>query len=163
MGMEIISVPVKIPEGANVIIGQTHFIKSVEDIYEAIMTATSGRIKFGLAFSEASGACLIRLEGNNEALTRLAAESLLQIGAGHSFLILLQEGFPINILNVLKQVPEVCSIFCATANPVEVILFQGKTGRAVLGVIDGASPKGIEDKEGITWRKEFLRKVGYKR
>ena len=162
MGMEIISVPVKIPEGANVIIGQTHFIKSVEDIYEAIMTATSGRIKFGLAFSEASGACLIRLEGNNEALTRLAAESLLQIGAGHSFLILLQEGFPINILNAVKMCQEVCSIFCATANPVEVILAQSEQGRGVLGVIDGASPKGIEKEDGIAWRKDLLRKIKYK-
>ena len=151
-----------VPEGANIILGQTHFIKSVEDIYEAIVSVNPS-IKFGLAFCEASGECLIRLEGNDENLKQLAAKNASNIGAGHSFIIVMKEGFPINILNAVKNVPEVCRIYCATANPVEVIVAETSQGRGVMGVIDGSSPKGIEDEKGIKWRKELLRKIGYKR
>jgi len=151
-----------VPEGANVILGQTHFIKSVEDIYEAIVNANPS-IKFGLGFCEASGECLIRVEGNDEKLKQIAAKNASNIGAGHSFLIVMTGGFPINILNALKNIPEVCSIYCATANPVEVIIAETSQGRGVMGVIDGSSPKGIEDEAGVKWRKELLRKIGYKR
>jgi len=151
-----------IPEGANVILGQAHFIKSVEDIYEAIVNANPS-IKFGLGFCEASGECLIRVEGNDEKLKEIASQNAFKIGAGHSFLIVMTGGFPINILNALKNIPEVCSIYCATANPVEVIIAETSQGRGVMGVIDGSSPKGIEDEAGVKWRKELLRKIGYKR
>ncbi|MBU0533366.1 MAG: adenosine-specific kinase [Candidatus Omnitrophica bacterium] len=151
-----------IPEGANIILGQAHFIKSVEDIYEAIVNINPF-IKFGVAFCEASGKCLIRVEGNDEQLKEIASKNALKIGAGHCFIIVMKEGFPINILNALKNIPEVCSIYCATANSVEVILAETGQGRGVMGVIDGSSPKGIEDEAGIKWRKELLRKIGYKR
>lgn len=151
-----------IPEGANIILGQTHFIKSVEDIYEAIVNVNPS-IKFGIGFCEASGECLIRLEGNDEKLKQIAAKNASNIGAGHSFIIVMTGGFPVNILNALKNIPEVCSIYCATANPVEVIIAETSQGRGVMGVIDGFSPKGIEDEEGVKWRKELLRKIGYKR
>ncbi len=150
------------PEAANVILGQTHFIKTVEDIYE-VLVGGSPDIKFGLGFCESSGACLVRAEGNDENLKKLACENALNIGAGHSFIIILENAFPINVLNAIKNVPEVCTIFCATANPVEVIVAESGQGRAILGVIDGLKPKGIEGEEDVKWRKDFLRKLGYKR
>ena len=151
-----------IPEGANIILGQTHFIKSVEDIYEAMVNANPS-IKFGIAFCEASDKCLVRIDGNDEKLKEIASKNAFKIGAGHLFIIVMREGFPINVLKSLKDVPEVCSIYCATANPVEVIVAETPQGRGVIGIIDGSSPKGIEDEEGIKWRKELLRKIGYKR
>jgi adenosine/AMP kinase len=150
-----------IPEGCNIIVGQTHFIKTVEDLYE-IMVGSVPNAKFGIAFCEASGACLVRIEGNDEALKEAAVKNAMKIGAGHTFVILLKDAFPINILNAVKMCHEVCTIFCATANPVEVILAQSDLGRGVLGVIDGFSPKGIEKEDGIAWRKELLRKFKYK-
>jgi adenosine/AMP kinase len=160
--MELHSVRLHIPENANIILGQSHFIKTVEDIYEAIVT-TAPQMKFGLAFNEASGACLTRADGNDTALQESAVENLQSIGAGHVFLIVLREGFPIQILGRIKEVPEVVGIFCATANPVEVIVAQTEQGRGVLGVIDGSSPKGVEDAAGVEWRHGLLRKIGYKR
>ncbi|MDW8072115.1 MAG: adenosine-specific kinase [Anaerolineae bacterium] len=150
------------PANVNFILGQTHFIKSVEDIHEALVTAVPG-IKFGLAFCEASGACLVRWSGTDEAMIELARQNAQMIGAGHSFIVFLAEGFyPINVLNAIKMVPEVCRIFCATANPTQVIVAQTEQGRAILGVVDGASPRGVEGPEEIAWRKELLRKFGYK-
>ncbi len=155
-------VKVEKPETVNVIIGQTHFIKSVEDIHEAMVTAVPG-IKFGLAFCEASGKALVRWSGTDEALIELAQKAAMAIGAGHSFVLFLGEGFyPVNVLNALKMVPEVARIFCATANPLEVIVAETAQGRGILGVIDGVPPKGIEDEEGINWRHGFLRMIGYK-
>jgi len=160
--MQLTTLKIEKPEAVNFILGQTHFIKSVEDIHEALVTAVPG-IKFGLAFCEASGVCLVRWTGTDEAMIELAKKNAQAIGAGHSFIVFLAEGFyPINVLNALKMVPEVCSIFCATANPTEVIVAETEQGRGILGVIDGSSPKGIEDEGGITWRKGFLRKIGYK-
>jgi adenosine/AMP kinase len=160
--MEIQIVRIEKPEATNFILGQSHFIKTVEDLHEALMGAVPG-IKFGLAFCEASGNCLIRWSGNDEALIELATENAQVIGAGHSFIVFLGEGFfPINVLNAVKNVPEVARIFCATANPTEVLIAQTDQGRGILGVVDGFSPKGIEDEEGITWRKDFLRMIGYK-
>ena len=160
--MQLTTVTIEKPEAVNFILGQTHFIKSVEDIHEALVNAVPG-IKFGLAFCESSGACLVRWTGTDEAMIELAKKNAQAIGAGHSFIVFLAEGFyPINVLNALKMVPEVCRIFCATANPTEVIVAEGAEGRGILGVIDGFSPKGIEDEEGITWRKNFLRMIGYK-
>ena len=160
--MEIRTVKIEKPEAVNFILGQSHFIKSVEDIHEAVITTVPG-IKFGLAFCEASGKCLIRWSGNDDAMIELAKTNAQAIGAGHSFILFLGEGFyPINILNTLKNVPEVARIFCATANPVEVIIAQTDQGRGILGVVDGFSPQGIEDEEGIAWRKDFLRMIGYK-
>jgi adenosine/AMP kinase len=150
-----------IPEGANLILGQSHFIKTVEDLYEILVGAAPG-IKFGLAFSEASGDCLIRVEGNDPELKAAATENARLIGAGHTFNILMKEAFPINVLNAVKLCPEVCRIFCATANPVEVILVQTELGRGILGVVDGFSPKGVEDDAGRAWRHDILRKFGYK-
>jgi len=160
--MELLAVKLTIPENANLILGQTHFIKSVEDLYEAIVNTVPG-MKFGLAFNEASGACLTRTEGNDEELRRAAVENATAIGAGHLFVIVLREGYPINILKRVQEVPEVCNIYCATANPVEVIVAQTGQGRGVLGVVDGFSPKGVEGEADVTWRKELLRKIGYKR
>jgi adenosine/AMP kinase len=160
--MEIQIVRIEKPEATNFILGQSHFIKTVEDLHEALMGAVPG-IKFGLAFCEASGNCLIRWSGNDEALIELATKNAQAIGAGHSFIVFLGEGFfPINVLNAVKNVPEVARIFCATANPTEVLIAQTDQGRGILGVVDGFSPKGIEDEEGITWRKDFLRMIGYK-
>jgi adenosine/AMP kinase len=160
--MQLTTFKIEKPEVVNFILGQTHFIKSVEDIHEALVTAVPG-IKFGLAFCEASGACLVRWTGTDEAMIEIAKKNAQAIGAGHSFIVVLGEGFyPINVLNALKMVPEVCRIFCATANPTEVIVAETEQGRGILGVIDGSSPKGIEDEGGITWRKGFLRKIGYK-
>jgi len=161
--MEIKFEAVKIdkPEELNVIIGQTHFIKTVEDIYELIVSSVPNA-KFGLAFCEASGKCLIRAEGNDEALKKIAVGNAQAIGCGHSFLLILKDVYPINILNQLKNLSEVCNIFCATANPLEVIVAQTQSGRGIMGVIDGSSPKGIEGSEDIKWRKDLLRKIGYK-
>ncbi len=160
--MQLIPLKIEKPEAVNFILGQTHFIKSVEDIHEALVNAVPG-IKFGLAFCEASGACLVRWSGTDEAMIALAKKNAQAIGAGHSFIVFLAEGFyPVNVLNALKLVPEVCRIFCATANPTEVIVAETEQGRGILGVIDGSSPQGIEDDEGIAWRKGFLRKIGYK-
>ena len=159
--MELKTVKVVKPEEVNFILGQTHFIKSVEDLYEALVGAVPG-CKFGLAFCEASGACLVRWAGTDEEMIELAKKNALALSAGHSFIVFLKNAFPINVLNTIKMVPEVCGIFCATANPVEVILAESEQGRGILGVIDGASPKGVEDEEGIAWRTGFLRKIGYK-
>ncbi len=160
--MELKTVNIKIPENANVIIGQTHFIKSVEDMYEVIAgTVPKGR--FGLAFNEASGPCLVRVEGNDEKLKRSATENATSIGAGHCFVVVLEDCYPINVLNAIKGLQEVCSIFCATANPVEVIVAENELGRGILGVIDGEKPKGVEGAKDVEDRKSFLRKIGYKR
>lgn len=159
--MEIKSVKIDVPEGCNVILGQTHFIKSAEDMYEALVSSVPG-IKFGLAFNEASGPCLTRHEGTDGNLRRIAREKAFEIGAGHVFVVYLEEAYPINVLNAIKNVPEVCNIFCATANPIEVILVESEQGRGVVGVIDGFCAKGIEKDEDIRARKEFLRKIGYK-
>jgi len=159
--MEITSVPLEIPEGTNIIFGQTHFIKTVEDLYE-IMVASVSQARFGIAFCEASGACRIRVEGNDEELKKVAVRNAQAVAAGHTFLLLLRDAYPINVLNAIKGCSEVCSIYCATANPVEVILAQSDQGRGVLGVIDGVSPKGMEKEDGVAWRKELLRKFKYK-
>ncbi len=160
--MNLITVKVEKPEEVNFILGQSHFIKTVEDVHEVLVTAVPG-IKFGLAFCEASGKCLIRWSGTDEAMIDLARENAQAIGAGHSFIIFLADGYyPINVLNAVKDVAEVCSIFCATANPTEVLIAETELGRAILGVVDGASPKGIEGEEDIAWRKGFLRMIGYK-
>jgi uncharacterized protein len=159
--MELKTVKMEFPEEANIIIGQTHFIKTTEDLYEVMVNAVPG-IKFGLAFNEASGPCLIRAEGNDQELKSLAIKNVKVIGAGHIFVIILKDAFPINILNSIKNCPEICTIFCATANQVEVIIAQTDLGRGVLGVIDGYSPKGVETNKDIQERKEFLRKIGYK-
>ncbi len=159
--MELSTVSIAIPEGCNVILGQTHFIKTAEDLYEIVAGAVPGA-KFGIAFTEASGPCLIRTEGNDEALVTAAASSLQAIGAGHVFCIFLKNAFPINILNQVKNCPEVCRIFCATANPLEVVVASGADGKGVLGVIDGSSPRGVETAADRQQRKEFLRKIGYK-
>jgi len=160
--MELTSVPIQKPEEINFILGQSHFIKTVEDIHETLVGAVPG-IKFGLAFCEASGACLVRATGTDEAMIELARQNALAIGAGHSFILFLGAGFfPINVLNQVKMVPEVCRIYCATANPVEVILAETSQGRGILGVVDGASPKGVEAEDDVNWRKGFLRQIGYK-
>ena len=163
--IDINSVDIKKPEDMNFILGQTHFIKSVEDIYEAIVN-TVPNAKFGIAFCEASGACKVRSEGNDDELKKLAEKNALNISAGHSFIIFLKDCFPLNILNSIKNIPEVCNIYCATANPTKVIIAQGingkEKGRGILGVIDGFSPKGLENKEEIAWRKKFLRDIKYK-
>ena len=160
--MEILNVPLRIPEGANLIFGQSHFIKTVEDLYEAIIN-TNPNMEFGIAFCEASGDRLIRVEGNDDEMKAAAVESALAVGAGHTFFIFLRRGFPINILSRIKEVPEVVTLFCATANPVEVIVAQSAQGCGVLGVIDGGNPLGIEGPEGVEWRHSLLRKFGYKR
>jgi len=159
--MELKKVRTEFPEDANIIIGQTHFIKSAEDLYEVMVNAVPN-IKFGLAFNEASGPCLVRAEGNDSALKALAIKNVKAIGAGHVFVIVLKDAFPINVLNAIKNCPEICSIFCATANSVEVIIAQTDLGRGVLGVIDGNSPKGVETDKDVRERKEFLRMIGYK-
>jgi uncharacterized protein len=159
--MELTSVRIDIPEGCNIILGQTHFIKTAEDLYEIIVTAVP-QAKFGMAFTEASGPCLIRTEGNDDQLIHVSIKNLQEIGAGHVFCILLKDAFPINVLNQIKSCAEVCTIFCATANPVEVVMAETSQGKGILGVIDGFSPKGVEGAEDKAHRKEFLRKIGYK-
>jgi adenosine/AMP kinase len=160
--MELKSVRLEIPEGGNIILGQSHFIKTVEDLYEALVN-TVPQMKFGIAFNEASGPCLTRVDGNDEALQALAARNATAIGAGHIFVIAMRDGYPINVLGRIKEVPEVCAIFCATANPVEAIVAESAQGRGVLGVIDGSSPKGVETADDAKKRREFLRTIGYKR
>jgi len=160
--MELKIVRMEFPEDTNIIIGQTHFIKTAEDLYEVMITTVPGA-KFGLAFNEASGPCLVRAEGNDSELKALAIKNVKAIGAGHVFVIVLKDAFPINVLNAIKNCPEICSIFCATANEVEVIITETDLGRGVLGVIDGNSPKGVETDKDIQERKEFLRMIGYKR
>jgi len=159
--MEIKVVKIENPEELNVILGQSHFIKTVEDIHEALITSCPG-IKFGLAFNEASGPCLVRYSGNDDELVKLAVKNAKNVGAGHFFIIFLKDAFPINILNKIKMVPEVVRIFAASANPMEVVVYETEQGRAVLGVVDGFSPKGIENEEDIKKRRGLLRKFGYK-
>jgi hypothetical protein len=160
--MEIKSIKLDYPEECNVILGQTHFIKSVEDIYEVMVNSVPG-IKFGLAFCESSGPCLIRKDGTDDELIKIAVKNMENLAAGHSFIIILKDSFPINVLNNLKHCFEVVNIFCATANPVEVIIAKSETGCGILGVIDGLSPKGVEGEDDIRKRKEFLQMIGYKR
>jgi len=160
--MNLTNVKIEKPEEINFILGQSHFIKTVEDIHEALVNAVPG-IKFGVAFCEASGDCLIRWSGTDEAMIGLAKKNALAIGAGHSFIIFLADGYyPINVLNSIKNVSEVCHIFCATANPCEVLIAETELGRGILGVVDGSKPKGIEEEADIAWRKGFLRRIGYK-
>lgn len=160
--MELKLVPLEIPDGGNLILGQTHFIKSVEDIYEAIVT-TVPQMKFGVAFNEASGPCLVRVDGNDDGLKALAAKNASAVGAGHVFVVVMREGYPINVLGRIRDVPEVCSIFCATANPVQAVVAESEQGRGVLGVIDGVPPKEVETAEDAEKRRGFLRMIGYKR
>lgn len=160
--MDLKAVRLEIPENGNIIVGQSHFIKTVEDLYEAIV-GTAPHMKFGIAFNEASGACLTRVDGNDEALQEVASRNAAAIGSGHSFVVTLQEGYPINILKRIQEAPEVCSIFCATANPVEVIVAETEQGRGIVGVVDGNSPKGRETPADAEWRHSLLRKIGYKR
>ena len=160
--MELLSVRIDKPETTNFILGQTHFIKTVEDVHEALVGAVPG-IKFGLAFCEASGKCLGRCSGTDAAMTDLARKNALALGAGHTFIVFLGDGFfPVNVLNALKMVPEVCRIFCATANPTEVVIAQTDQGRGIMGVVDGASPRGVETEADVNWRRGFLRQIGYK-
>lgn len=160
--MELKLVTVEKPEAINFVLGQSHFIKTVEDIYEVLVSSVPG-IKFGLAFCEASGKCLVRWTGTDEGMIALAKKNALAIGAGHSFILFLAEGFyPINILNGLKAIPEICHIFCATANPASIVILETETGRGIMGVVDGNCPMGIEGDEDIQWRKGFLRQIGYK-
>ncbi|HSJ56538.1 MAG TPA: adenosine-specific kinase [Anaerolineae bacterium] len=160
--VELTVVPIDKPDAINFVLGQTHFIKSVEDIHEAMVGAVPG-IKFGLAFNEASGDCLVRTTGTDAAMIDLAQKNALAIGAGHAFVLFLGEGYyPINILNALKMVPEVARIFCATANPTQVIVAETEQGRGIVGVVDGFSPKGVEAEKDVAWRKGFLRTIGYK-
>ena len=160
--MELLTIRLEIPEDGNIILGQSHFIKTVEDLYEAIVN-TVPQMKFGIAFNEASGACLTRVDGNDSDLKTNAARNAQSIGAGHVFAIAMRDGYPINVLSRIREIPEVCTIFCATANPVEVIVAQTEQGRGVLGVIDGSAPKGIETAIDGEWRHGLLRKIGYKR
>ena len=160
--MELKAIPLEIPEGGNIILGQTHFIKTVEDLYET-MVSTAPQMKFGVAFNEASGVCLTRVDGNDDGLKALATRNATAIGAGHIFVIALKEGYPINVLGRIKEVPEVCSIYCATANPAEVIVAETAQGRGILGVVDGFPPKGVEAEADVKWRHDLLRKIGYKR
>ena len=159
--LELKTVKIDKPQDLNFILGQSHFIKTVEDLYEALVNAVPG-IKFGLAFAEASGDCKIRSEGNDTELVALAGKNMLELGCGHCFIIFLKQAYPINVLNAIKSIPEVCNIYCATANSTEVIVAQNQAGRGILGVIDGASPQGLEDATDIVWRKNLLRKIGYK-
>jgi uncharacterized protein len=160
--MELKNIRLSIPEDCNIIVGQSHFIKTIEDLYEVIITGCP-HCKFGIAFCEASGPCLIRVDGNDEGLKKTAAENAISMGAGHAFVILLKEAFPINVLNAVKACSEVCHVFCATANPLEIIVAETDQGRGVLGVVDGLSPKGVETESDAKARREFLRKIGYKK
>jgi uncharacterized protein len=159
--MELKIVNIEKPEDVNMILGQSHFIKTVEDIHEVMVTSVPGA-KFGLAFCESSGACLVRASGTDEELVELAKQNAFALSAGHAFIVFMRDAYPINFLNAIKNVPEVCRIFCATANPVEVVIAETEQGRGILGVIDGLPPKGIEGEEDIAWRKDFLRMIGYK-
>ena len=160
--MEITSVPLEIPENGNIIVGHSHFIKTVEDLYEAIVN-TAPHMKFGIAFNEASGACLTRVDGNDAALKENATRNAQTLAAGHAFVIAMRDGYPINVLGRIREIPEVCTIFCATANPVEVIVARSEQGGGVLGVIDGSAPQGVEGPADVSARHDFLRKIGYKK
>jgi len=162
MGLELKLVAVEKPADVNLILGQSHFIKTVEDLYEAVVGSVPG-VKFGLAFCEASGACLIRADGTDDVMKELAVAAARAIGAGHSFVVTLKNAFPLNVLNAVKACPEVCRIYCATANPLQVVVAETEQGRGILGVIDGSSPLGVEDAAGVAWRQELLQKFGYKR
>ena len=159
--MELLTVDIRKPEEVNLILGQSHFIKTVDDLHEALVTAVPG-IRFGLAFNEASGAALVRWSGTDDELVVLARETMRQIGAGHAFLVLLRNAFPVNVLPAVRAVPEVCRIYCATANPVQVVLAQTEQGRGILGVVDGVSPRGVEGEQDVAARRELLRRFGYK-
>ena len=160
--MELKTVPLEIPDGVNLILGQTHFIKTVEDVYEAIVTSVP-QMKFGIAFNEASGPCLTRADGNDDELVKLSIRNATAVAAGHIFVVVMREGYPINVLGRIREVPEVCNIYCATANPTEVIVAETPLGRGVMGVIDGSSPRGVENAEDVEHRRAFLRMIGYKR
>jgi uncharacterized protein len=160
--VEIKNIRLTVPDESNIIVGQSHFIKTIEDLYELIVTSCQ-HCKFGIAFCEASGPCLIRVEGNDPQLKKVAAENAMSMGAGHTFIVLIKDAFPINILNAVKACSEVCQVFCATANLLEVVVAETDQGRGVLGIIDGFSPKGVETEPDAKARKEFLRKIGYKR
>ncbi len=160
--METHVVELKIPEGANIVFGQSHFIKTVEDIFEIMVSSVPG-VKFAVAFNEASGPRLVRFDGNDQTLMEIAVSNIQAVGAGHTFVVIMQEAFPINVLNAIKQCPEVCRIFAATANPIQVVVAETKQGRGVLGVIDGQSPLGVESNEDKEQRRSFLRTIGYKR
>lgn len=160
--IDLLTVPMEIPAEANIILGQSHFIKTVEDIYEAVVS-TAPRARFGLAFNESSGPCLVRSDGNDQTLQETAIRNAQALGAGHVFVLLIQNAYPINLLNTLRNVPEICSIFCASANPVEVIVAQSEQGKGVLGVIDGSSPLGVEGEAEVAKRHDLLRMIGYKR
>lgn len=160
--MELKVLRIELPEDCNVILGTAHFIKTVEDLYETMVNSVPN-IKFGLAFCESSGECLVRVDGTDEELKEAAAKNALNLGCGHSFLIFLRNVYPINVLNAIKRVPEVCTVHAATANPLEIIVVETDQGRGILGVVDGLRSKGIEDEKGLLWRREFLRKIGYKR
>jgi len=160
--MQLSTLKIEKPDEINLVLGQSHFVKTVEDIHEALVQSVPG-IKFGFAFCEASGALLVRWSGTDDSLIELATRNALALSAGHSFILFLGAGFfPINILNTIKNIPEVCRIFCATANPVEVVVAETEQGRGIMGVIDGGKSKGVEDEAGIAWRKDLLRKIGYK-
>ena len=160
--MELKAIRLEIPDNGNIIVGQSHFIKTVEDLYEAIVN-TVPQMKFGIAFNEASGACLTRVDGNDADLKANAAKNAQAVAAGHTFYISMRDGYPINVLGRIREIPELCNIFCATANPVEVIVAESEQGRGILGVIDGSSPKGVESEADVEWRHGLLRKIGYKR
>lgn len=159
--MDIKSIPLEFPSDTNIVLGQAHFIKTVEDLYEAMVNAVPGA-RFGIAFCEASGPCLVRVEGNEPELKEVAVRNALAVGAGHSFFIVMRGAYPINVLPALRNCPEVCGVFCATANPVEVLVAESGKGRAVVGVVDGASPLGVEGEADVKKRKDFLRGIGYK-
>ena len=159
--MELKKVKIEMPEGCNLILGTAHFIKTIEDLYEALVNAVPS-IKFGIGFCESSGPCLVRSEGNDEKLKKLAITQALKLGCGHCFIIFLKEAYPINVLDEIKQVPEVCTIYAATANPLEVIVAETEQGKGILGVIDGFKTKGIEAEKDVEARKKFLREIGYK-
>ena len=159
--MELLNVPLRIPENANLILGQSHFIKTAEDLYEVVVNTVPGA-KFAVAFNEASGPCLIRVEANDDELRNAAVAAAQSIGAGHVFVVLIRQAYPINLLSRVRECYEVCTIYCATANPVEVIVAETGQGRGVLGVVDGSAPKGVEGPHDAQWRHEFVRKIGYK-
>jgi adenosine/AMP kinase len=159
--MELDVVPIDKPDGMNVIVGQAHFIKTVDDLHEAL-AGSSPHLRFGVAFCEASGPCLVRRSGNDESLIELATKNALAVGAGHSFFVFLEDGYPVNVLNQLKTVPEVCGIFCATANPVEVVVARTDLGRGIVGVVDGSPPAGVETDDDVDERRRLLRTIGYK-
>ncbi|MFE6924556.1 adenosine-specific kinase [Nocardia sp. NPDC057663] len=161
LGVELTAVRIDKPDDLNVVIGQAHFIKTVEDMHEALV-GVSSHLRFGLAFCEASGPCLVRHSGNDDDLTELATTNALAVGAGHSFIVFLREGYPVNVLNAIRHVPEVCGIYCATANPVDVLIAQTELGRGIVGVVDGSAPLGVENADDQADRRQLLRQIGYK-